>query len=638
MSAIPSFLSPDASPPSRTTSLRSRPDATGATTGATGQPPRFADFLTASVVVALPGGDTGIPLAAQTPPKPDTGPSDNAATPELPMAALPGNGLPTPVPSLPVAPMVRATMPGAAPVTAAPVADAPVPAGPVAGALVTGEPVSAAAAPAAPAPATPAPAVPVAAGTVTAAPVATTPLAPSPKAARLATRAMPTDRVPLPDNIALTATPNGEPSEATDASGDPLTAKDDDAPGDAPEPAVATPTLPDTAVIPFAAVPTSGATPGAPVAVVPTPGTTPNAPVAMVPKPGATPDAPVAASPTPAILSAVRTTTGPVAASRVFASLRQATADTSSPTMAPAPSASPMAPAMPSSAGAPSIAVPAMPGATATAPAIPLATTTTPTPSANMPAFRLVPMPAAATPETAPPPLATLPSGPLSVTQPVQATATIGLLAGALRGLSTRVRDEDPLDDPARPTTMPIDPAALAATDLARPVTAASAPDQPPLDMTQAQWPQGMIDRIDRMREDAATADTRIQLSPDALGGIAVAIRQNDGATHIHFTADHAGTATMLADAQGQLARLAEDKGMRLGDVAVASGGTGGGTGGAMAGGSDMGQSLRDQRPPAQPAPVIPSRPRGPDTNLFGEEPVGSSAPPSSSTPSIRIA
>jgi hypothetical protein len=34
-----------------------------------------------------------------------------------------------------------------------------------------------------------------------------------------------------------------------------------------------------------------------------------------------------------------------------------------------------------------------------------------------------------------------------------------------------------------------------------------------------------------RMREDAATADTRIQLSPDALGGIAVAIRHDAGGT-----------------------------------------------------------------------------------------------------------
>jgi len=557
MSAIPSFLSPDASSPSRATSLRSRPDATGAA----GQPPKFADFLTASVVVPPPGGDTGMPIDAKTSAKPAAGAIDGAATPEAPMAALPGNSLPTPAPSLPVMPAVRADSPSAVPVTAE---------------VVAGEPVSAA---------------PVAAGAVTVTPLAT----------RSVAKAMPSDGAPRPDKLIQTAA-DDEPTGDTDTPSDPLATKDDDEPGNAPGPAIATPILPDAAVIPFAIAPT----------------------------PGATPDA----APTPAILPAARATTGPVAASRVFASLRQATADTSSLGLVPTPSAGPMVAAMPSSAGTPSIALPAMPDAAATGPATPMTTTANPAPSANMPAFRLVAMPVATTPETAPPPLTTLPSGPLSVTQPAQATATIGLLAGALRGAATPVRDEDPLDDPARPTTAAIDPAALAATDLTPPVASASAPDQPPLDMTQAHWPQGMIERIDRMREDAATADTRIQLSPDALGGIAVAIRQDDGATHIHFTADHAGTAAMLADAQGQLTRLAEDKGMRLGDVAVASGSTGGG----MAGGSDMGQSLRDQRPPAQPAPVIPSRPRGSGTSLFGEESVGSSPTASPSTPSIRIA
>jgi flagellar hook-length control protein FliK len=36
----------------------------------------------------------------------------------------------------------------------------------------------------------------------------------------------------------------------------------------------------------------------------------------------------------------------------------------------------------------------------------------------------------------------------------------------------------------------------------------------------------------------------RIQLSPDALGGIAVAIRHDAGGTHLHFTAEQAQTAT----------------------------------------------------------------------------------------------
>ncbi|WP_294202171.1 flagellar hook-length control protein FliK [uncultured Sphingomonas sp.] len=227
------------------------------------------------------------------------------------------------------------------------------------------------------------------------------------------------------------------------------------------------------------------------------------------------------------------------------------------------------------------------------------------------------------------PPLAMtpLPSGPLTVTQPGQASAMVGMLAGALRDRSTtKARDEDPIDGLATTKTSTFDPTALATGEMARPVTATGAADQKPLDMTQAHWPQGMIERIDRMREDAATADTRIQLSPDALGGIAVAIRHDAGGTHLHFTAEQAQTATMLADAHATLARLAEDKGMRLGDTAVATGG--------MAG-SDMGQSMRDQRTPAQPLPVMPNRPRSPDTSLSDEAEAGSSA---TASPSTRIA
>ena len=146
-------------------------------------------------------------------------------------------------------------------------------------------------------------------------------------------------------------------------------------------------------------------------------------------------------------------------------------------------------------------------------------------------------------------------------------------------------------------TAQSVDPATLTRADslTAAPVVATTGAEQAPLDMTQHHWPQGMIDRIDRMREDAATADTRIQLSPDALGGIAVNLRHEDGATHIHFTADQAQTASLLADAQPTLARLAEEKGMRLGQTAV-----------------DLGQSGMGgerQAPPRRPDPVMPTRP-----------------------------
>ncbi|WP_267434284.1 flagellar hook-length control protein FliK [Sphingomonas sp. GM_Shp_1] len=253
-----------------------------------------------------------------------------------------------------------------------------------------------------------------------------------------------------------------------------------------------------------------------------------------------------------------------------------------------------------------------------------------PPPAARATGFRLVaaqPRVETNTETLAPSPA--LPSGPLSVLQPAQGAPVIGLLAETLRHLSTAPEDRDEASDRATLTVAgaAADPVALAATDGARPVVAATATaDHAPLDMTQHHWPQAMIDRIDRMREDAATADTRIQLSPDALGGIAVAIRRDDDRTHIHFTAEQAHTATILADAHATLAQLAEDKGMRLGSMAVQAGATGG---------SDLGQSARDQRPATPPAPIVPARPRAPETDPFRES---ASGDPAAAIATTRIA
>jgi hypothetical protein len=199
---------------------------------------------------------------------------------------------------------------------------------------------------------------------------------------------------------------------------------------------------------------------------------------------------------------------------------------------------------------------------------------------------------------------ATSASAPVVAPLPIEAPAPIlqaGQTAPAIQLFGLSMRGEqgaDPRTDRRKDeAALSVDPATLTRADslTAAPVMATTGAEQAPLDMTQAHWPQGMIDRIDRMREDAATADTRIQLSPDALGGIAVNLRHEGGATHIHFTADQAQTASMLAEAQPTLARLAEEKGMRLGQTGVDLGQSG--TGGER------------QAPPRRPDPVMPSRP-----------------------------
>ncbi|MDR6114070.1 MULTISPECIES: flagellar hook-length control protein FliK [unclassified Sphingomonas] len=194
-------------------------------------------------------------------------------------------------------------------------------------------------------------------------------------------------------------------------------------------------------------------------------------------------------------------------------------------------------------------------------------------------------------------PLAAPPTAEASapILQTGQTAPALQLFAGAMRAAQDEPEERSGRRKDAGLGA--IDPATLTRADslTAAPVAAMTGAEQAPLDMTQGHWPQGMIDRIERMREDAATADTRIQLSPDALGGIAVALRHEDGATHIHFTADQAQTATMLADAQPTLARLAEEKGMRLGQTAVDLGQSGGGGG--------------ERQPQRQPEPVLPTRP-----------------------------
>lgn len=591
MSAISSFLAPDAPPPSRTASARTRPD--GGTV--TGQPTSFADFLNAKSNAAIPADDKAVHIVGRALADGDADRDDTLATPDGEAAVQPGNVLPTlalPLP-LPVTPDPTAPV----------AADSPV-------------------------------AVTVASATVAVTATRTGPsLAPQP----VSTSSSPGDATGLPSSDMALPLVTVSPAEP------------------AARPANAAPMQPSESVLPLVdAVPVRPAT--NPVDARPVQ-LTDAAPPLVESTPARPAVSPINGMPVPPSMVAVpldaSTTASPTIDLTILQTLRQTTAlpTTAAALATPATTPAFRLVAMPMAATTEPTAPPSLPSGplTVTQPAQASATigllaavmprtvppTTPPAPDVTMTV--IAPDRAAATLDSqtvtgTTPPLAMtpLPSGPLTVTQPGQASAMVGMLAGTLRDRSTtKARDEDPIDGLASATTSTFDPTALATGEMARPVTATGAADQKPLDMTQAHWPQGMIERIDRMREDAATADTRIQLSPDALGGIAVAIRHDAGGTHLHFTAEQAQTATMLADAHTTLARLAEDKGMRLGDTAVATGG--------MAG-SDMGQSMRDQRAPAQPVPVMPTRPRSPDASLSDEAEAGSSATASPTTPSTRIA
>jgi flagellar hook-length control protein FliK len=97
-----------------------------------------------------------------------------------------------------------------------------------------------------------------------------------------------------------------------------------------------------------------------------------------------------------------------------------------------------------------------------------------------------------------------------------------------------------------------------------------------PLDLRDDRGLQGMIDRIEVLRDDADARDTRIRLVPDALGGIDLSVRKDGDTVHVHFTAENQATRTLLTEAQPRLAELAEARGVKLGGATVDAG-TGGG-------------------------------------------------------------
>ena len=99
------------------------------------------------------------------------------------------------------------------------------------------------------------------------------------------------------------------------------------------------------------------------------------------------------------------------------------------------------------------------------------------------------------------------------------------------------------------------------------------------LDLTRDAGLQGVIDRIETLRDTADAADTRIRLIPDALGSIDVAVRHDGDRVHVRFTAEHDTTRMLIAEAQPRLTELAAARGVRIGETSVSTQtGTGGNT------------------------------------------------------------
>ncbi len=133
-------------------------------------------------------------------------------------------------------------------------------------------------------------------------------------------------------------------------------------------------------------------------------------------------------------------------------------------------------------------------------------------------------------------------------------------------------------------------------------VAASAAADRNTLDMSRGEWMMSMIDKIETLRDESgAVGETRLSLSPDALGNVDVSVRRDDsGQYQVRISADTAQARTMLADAAPRLNDMAEARGLKLSHAGVETGtGTGANPGFADSSRREAQQSAPTARRPA---------------------------------------
>lgn len=179
------------------------------------------------------------------------------------------------------------------------------------------------------------------------------------------------------------------------------------------------------------------------------------------------------------------------------------------------------------------------------------------------------------------------PAQPQQITRALSSGPASQVFAAAIRRVA---RD-------ARPIPAPELQALAAPAGQAVPVTIHT---PMPLDFRQELWPSVMVERIERLRDAADAADTRIRLIPDALGSVEVSVKRDGEAVHVHFAAEQAATRTLIQDAAPRLAEAAEARGLKLGQMGV-----GGGNADAN-GGRQQPPVPSTASPPARARPVAP--------------------------------
>ena len=317
-------------------------------------------------------------------------------------------------------------------------------------------------------------------------------------------------------------------------------------------------------------------------------------PVSLSPaRPSVTPQNTAAAAPgvTPVVAAVIRQSlaTADTPRARVVPE-NAAVVDPSSPRLAPrfsnrsAPAAAPMRQS-PATVEVPRVSVP---------------------PDAEPPPSQYVPS-VAARPAPTSPAVVSTPIAPTAPT-PVQAVAQVGTAATVSAAPAPAPRPR-PLQSPPRPIPAPAAPSPTLlrqsagqmfaaamfaaeqpggaaerdalATDLAATISLAGAgavsnpptlavpaahAREPLLDLARGDWMGSMIDRIETLRDAGGARETRLRLSPDALGSVDIAISHDDtGAIQIRIAADTVQARAILADAAPRLADMAEARGLKLG-------------------------------------------------------------------------
>ncbi|MBN2973832.1 flagellar hook-length control protein FliK [Roseomonas aeriglobus] len=167
-------------------------------------------------------------------------------------------------------------------------------------------------------------------------------------------------------------------------------------------------------------------------------------------------------------------------------------------------------------------------------------------------------------------------------------------------------KDVEDADSDALPVSLMsgAGPATATATpSVAVPATAAAHANT--LDMSRGEWLMSMIDRIETLRDESgAIGETRLTLSPDALGTVDIAVRRDEsGQYQVRISADTAQARTMLADAAPRLNDMAEARGLKLSHAGVETGtGTGTNPGFADSNRRDAQQAAPTPRRPASAA------------------------------------